>query len=121
MNRPLRITTIVLGTVLGLWFLLAGSQKFFAAPMFQAMFGHLGLPLVMVPLVGVAEVVGGLLALWPRTSLYGATLIGVIMLGAVGSHLIAGGMPPGAALLALLLSAGLAVLRRRALQDGVAR
>ena len=56
MNRPLSITTIVLGTLLGVWFLLAGSQKFLSAPMFEAMFESLGLPMAVVPVIGVGPV-----------------------------------------------------------------
>lgn len=37
--------------------------------------------------IGIAELVASILILFPRTSLYGAFLALVIMLGAIGSHL----------------------------------
>ena len=113
MNRPLRITIIVLGTFLGVWFLLAGSQKFLSAPMFEAMFERLGLPLALVPVVGVAEIAAALLVLWPRTSLYGSSVIVVVMLGAVGSHLASGEAFPVPALVALAMAGSVMFLRLR--------
>jgi len=117
MNRPLRITTVVLGTLLGVWFLLAGSQKFLSAPMFEAMFEGLSLPLALVPVIGVVEIGAALLALWPRTSLYGSSLIVLVMLGAVGSHLAAGQGPPGAALVALVMAGSVMLVRLRERAD----
>jgi len=111
MNRPLRITTVVLGTLLGVWFLLAGSQKFLSAPMFEAMFERLGLPLGLVPAIGVTEIVAALLVLVPRFSLYGSSLIVLVMLGAAGSHLATGTAPPGAAIVALVMAGTVVLLR----------
>ena len=114
MSRAQRISTIVLGTLLGLWFLLAGAQKFLAAEIFRSMFEQLGLPLALVPVIGILEIIAGLLALVPKTSLYGAGCVVVVMLGAVGSHLVAGLGPPVPALVALALAGTLAILRIRA-------
>ena len=116
MSRARRITTVVLGTLLGLWFLLAGAQKFMAAEVFRDMFEQLGLPLALVPVVGVLEIIAGLLALVPKTSLYGAGVVVVVMLGAIGSHLVAGLDFPVPALVALVMAGSVAALRLKAVR-----
>ena len=80
MRRGLRIAVIIVGTLLGIWFMLAGSMKFLARPAFDEMFTRLGLPLAMVPLTGVLEVIGAILLFIPRTAIYGAGLIAVVMI-----------------------------------------
>lgn len=111
MNRKTRVVAIVIGTLLGLWFVLAGSQKFLSAGMFENMFEQLGLPLVLVPVVGVVEIVAAVLVLLPKTSLYGSSLIVIVMLGAAGSHLASGLGPPAAAIVALAMAATVVFLR----------
>lgn len=59
MHRGLKIAVLIAGTLLGIWFLLAGSMKFMARPAFDEMFARLGVPLGMVPLTGALEVLGG--------------------------------------------------------------
>lgn len=113
MSRTVRIAAIVIGTLLGLWFLLAGSQKFLSASAFEQMFEQVGLPLALVPVIGVVEIVAAILVLVPRTSLYGAGLIVMVMLGALGSHLAAGAGAPTAAIVALLMAGSLVALRLR--------
>lgn len=111
MSRGMRIAVIVLSSLLGLWFLLAGAQKFLAREVFVEMFAGLGLPASIVPVIGVLEVVAALLVLVPRTSLYGAALIVAIMVGALFSHLTSGVGSPVAAILALVLASTVAAAR----------
>ena len=115
MSRTTRIGTVALGTLLGLWFVLAGVQKFLTSGMFESMFGELGLPLALVPVIGVVEIVAAALVLLPRTSLYGAALIALVMLGAIGSHLASGIRPPVAAIVALVMAGGAATPEHQAL------
>ena len=123
MHRGLKIVAVVVGTLLGLWFLLAGSQKFLARAAFETMFSDFGLPLGLVPVIGVLELLGGVLALIPRTALYGAALIVVVMIGAAGSHLISGVGSPAGALVALAMAAfvgGVRLVAARAARRGSA-
>lgn len=77
------------------------------------MFEQIGLPVALVPVIGVAEIAAAILVLIPRTSLYGASLIVVVMLGAAGSHLASGAGSPIAAILALAMAGSLVALRLR--------
>ncbi|MDH3627330.1 MAG: DoxX family protein [Acidobacteriota bacterium] len=116
MPRGFKIPVIIVSVLLGLWFLLAGAQKFMARAAFETMFSDLGLPLAMVPLIGILEVIGAILVFIPRTALFGAGLIFVVMLGAVASHLISGSGSPVPALIALLMAGFVGSLRFRALR-----
>ena len=118
MSRTARIVAVVIGTLLGLWFLLAGSQKFLSAETFQHMFEQFGLPVALVPVIGVAEIVAAILVLIPKTSLYGASLIVLVMIGALGSHLTSGVGSPIAPILALAMAGSLVLLRLRARGEG---
>ena len=114
MNRGLKIGVTIAGTLLGLWMFLAGIQKFLAREAFEQMFADFGLPLWSVPLIGVAELAGALLVLIPRTAVYGAGLIGAVMVGAAACHLLSGSGSPIPALTALLLAGSVGVIRLRA-------
>jgi putative oxidoreductase len=60
----------------------------------QEAFGHLmGLKWVM-PLVGIVEVVGGLLLAFPKTRTLGAVMLLPIVVGFVAHHAIFGGLGP---------------------------
>ena len=114
MTRGLKIGETIVGTLLGVYMLLAGAQKFLARAAFEQVFEDFGLPVWSVPLVGVAEIVGAVLVLIPRTALYGAGLIGAVMLGAVGSHLLSGVGTAVPAFVALLMAVAVAAIRLRA-------
>ena len=88
-----------------MWFLLAGAQKFLAREFFERMFLDFGLPLWMVPAIGIAELAGAVLVLVPRCSAYGAGLIAALMLGATGSHLMSGVGSPIPPIVALVMAA----------------
>lgn len=65
-------------------------------------------------LIGVLEISAALLLLWPRTAFAGAVIIGVVMLGAMGTHVYWG--RPGqvtSEMLPLLLSTMIALGRRK--------
>lgn len=121
MNRGLKIAGVVVGTLLGLWFLLAGSQKFLARGAFEEMFAGFGLPLWMVPLIGVLEIAGALMVVIPRSAKYGAALIGVVMVGAAACHLATGVGSPVAAIVAILMSAFVGGVRFREQLGGGSR
>lgn len=113
MNRGMRVTATVVGSVLGLWFLLAGSQKFLAREVFEAMFADFGLPLWMVPVIGMLELTGAAAVLIPRTARFGATLIAAVMVGAVTCHTVTAVGSPVAAFIALVLAGFVGFVRYR--------
>ena len=108
-----KIARIAVGTLLGLWFLLAGAQKFLSRPAFNEMFGDFGLPLWAVPIIGVIELLGGILVLIPRTAVYGAGVIIAVMIGAAGCHLISGVGSPIGALIAIGMALFVGTMRLR--------
>jgi putative oxidoreductase len=86
-----------LGTVL-LWifqvllaalFVLAGTLKF-TDPTWARNFARWGYPDGFYMVIGVLEAIGGLSLLVPRLASYGATMLGVIMIGAALTHAVHG-------------------------------
>jgi len=88
-----RISTIVLWVVsafLALVFLNAGWPKFSDSSGWARAFAQWGFPAWFRLLVGAVEVVGGVLLLIPQTAIYAALALAVIMLGAMGTHIVHG-------------------------------
>lgn len=67
-------------------FVFAGLAKFDDGSGWSRAFAHWGYPVWFRMLVGVVELAGAVLLLWPRTAAYGAACIAVIMLGGMGTH-----------------------------------
>lgn len=65
-----------------------GFAKFSASSGWAAAFAHWGYPVWFRVLIGVLEVLAAVLLVWPRTAPAGAAIVLVIMLGAMGTHLI---------------------------------
>jgi len=61
---------------------MAGLAKFYAAARWDRLFLSWGYPAWLSPIVGVVEVAGAILLFVPRTTLYGAVILAVTMLGA---------------------------------------
>jgi uncharacterized membrane protein YphA (DoxX/SURF4 family) len=91
-----KITLLALPILLGLLFLAAGQSKLFNPQMHVQDFEAWGYALWFISVIGVIEVVGGVLLLAPlagssqRTRFYGSLLLAVDMLGATATHLRAG-------------------------------
>ena len=81
----------VLTVLLGL-FLIGGSgvSKFIDMPGKNDMMAHLGIPLSVLPTIGVIEISVALLLLIPRTAFLGAILTTGYLGGAVFTHLRVG-------------------------------
>jgi uncharacterized membrane protein YphA (DoxX/SURF4 family) len=62
---------------------LAGIAKFAAPGRWQELFVDWGFPLWFLPVAGAIEVAGAVALLIPRVSLYGAFLLGAVMIGAI--------------------------------------
>jgi putative oxidoreductase len=97
-GKDKRITLVVLSILLALVFLLAGGSKLLNPEMHFQDFEEWGYAPWFVSVVGVIEVVGGVVLLAPfarfssKTRFYGAMLLAVDMLGATATHLKAGQM-----------------------------
>ncbi len=78
----------------GIIFLMSGVVKFLQSSMWQERFAtQWGLPGWMALVTGLLEMAGALLILMPRTAVYGGSIIAVVMIGATGTHAMAGEFP----------------------------
>lgn len=109
-----RIGSVILRGALTVMFLLAAGMKLTAVPFEVAGFAKFGYPLWFMYLVGVLQLIGAAL-LWMRGFVgVGASLLTIVMVGAVGSHLRADDpvLMAVPAFVLLVLLAGLAYARR---------
>jgi uncharacterized membrane protein YphA (DoxX/SURF4 family) len=67
---------------------LAGITKFASAGQWRDLFAAWGFPQWFLPVVGALEIAGAVALLIPRVSLYGALVLGSVMIGAIGTLLI---------------------------------
>jgi putative oxidoreductase len=104
----------VLRSLLTVVFLVAAGMKFAAVPFEVEGFARFGYPLWFMYVIGALQLLGAVL-LWTRGCVaLGAGLLAILMIGAVGSHLLAGDpilMPLPAFVLLILLS-GVTYVRR---------
>jgi uncharacterized membrane protein YphA (DoxX/SURF4 family) len=93
--------------------LIVGTIKFTQADNWDRSFNRWGYATWFRPIVGVAELAAGVLVLAPPVAAYGALTMGVVMVGALGTHIVHGELnrivPP---LLPLMLSAIVFYVRR---------
>ncbi|TKC05538.1 DoxX family membrane protein [Pedobacter polaris] len=105
--------TFVLSLLFGLFFINAGLDKFFhympmpdkiSDDMMKAMTGMMAVTWLM-PLIAVAEILGGLLIIFPKTRALGALIIVPIMVGILLTNTVtdASGFPIAAVFTAVLL------------------
>ena len=113
-KRVLTVILWLLTAFLVLMFVNAGYPKFSDSSRWTQAFAVWGYPAWFRVLVGSVEVVGAALLLVPRTALFAAAALSVIMLGGMGTHVFHG--DPGAMYheaIPLALLATVAYLRRR--------
>lgn len=109
-----RVGGVALRGLLTVVFLVAAGMKFAAVPFEVAGFARFGYPLWFMYVVGALQLLGAVL-LWTRGCVaLGAGLLAVLMVGAVGSHLLAGdpALMPLPAFVLLILLSGVAYARR---------
>jgi len=105
--------TFVLSLIFGLFFINAGLDKFFhympmpkdiSPDLMSAMTGMMAVSWLM-PLVAVAEIVGGVLIIIPKTRALGALVVFPVMVGIVLTNTVtdASGFPIAAVFAAVLL------------------
>jgi putative oxidoreductase len=87
-SRALNITFLILQGLLAGAFLMTGTTKLASAQTQVAIFEEIGLGQWFRYFTGGLEVIGAILVLVPRTAGLAATLLGMIMVGAVDIHLL---------------------------------
>ena len=87
-RRSLFVLTWVASILAALGIGLAGITKFVAAAHWRDLFAAWGFPQWFLPVVGALEIAGAVALLIPRLSLYGALVLGSVMIGAIGTLLI---------------------------------
>lgn len=72
-------------------FVFVGADKIVHSQAWQERFvGEWGLPAGLAVVVGLLEISGAALLLAPRRATYGGAIIATVMIGAVGTHFVAG-------------------------------
>lgn len=95
------------------FFLLAGGTKLVSDPASTNNFIRWGYPTWFRFVIGVMEVGGGLLLLAPRLAGLAAVLLGMVMLGATGTHLVHGEVEAAPVPLVLMVLIALVGYARR--------
>ena len=108
----------VLRVVLGLAFLGAGGAKLAGAPPMVAIFSKIGWGQGFRVLTGALEVIGAVGLFVPKFTTYAASLLALVMLGAIGFHLTTLGGNPAPPIVLLALS-GLTIWLSRPTAAGV--
>jgi uncharacterized membrane protein YphA (DoxX/SURF4 family) len=107
------IATHLLQLLVAAMFLLTGIGKFQMWEGWASRFDDWGYAAWFLVVIAVGETVGGALVLVPWFAAYGASMLGVIMLGAVYTHWSTGIGEPTQGLFPLLFCIGVVALRWR--------
>lgn len=100
--------------ILCLFFILNGYPKIFSdSSNIVAKFKDWGYSSNFMLMIGILEIVGGIMVLVPRVAFYGALLLTAIMIGAIYTHLSTGIGSPAFAIFLLILAITHAVLTRK--------
>ena len=103
----------VLRVVVGLAFLAAGGSKLAGAPAMVAMFAKIGFGQWFRIITGLMEVAGAIGLFVPRFTVYAASMLAVVMVGAIGFHLTTLGGNPVPPIILLLLAILIVWLSKR--------
>ena len=109
----------VLRVVVGLAFLGAGGSKLAGAPAMVAMFAKIGFGQWFRVLTGSLEVAGAIGLFVSRFAAYAASLLAVVMVGAIGFQLTILGQSPVPPIILLLLALSIIWLSKRASRSEV--
>lgn len=105
MNQKVKnVLAWILSILTGLNFLMSGYPKIMPNAGMIRRFENWGYNEGFAILIGILEVLGGLLMFVPRTAFYGAVVLSVVMLGAIGTHLLTGIGSPGFAIISLVFT-----------------
>lgn len=89
-NTPLALAGWTLSAAVGIFLLFSAGTKFLRTPTVLAEFEHLGYTESAILPIAVAQTLGIVLYLLPRTGVLGATLVTAYMGGGAAVHLRAG-------------------------------
>ena len=103
----------VLRVVVGLAFLAAGGSELAGTPAMVAIFAKIGFGQWFRILTGLLEVAGAIGLFVPRFTIYAASLLAVVMVGAIGFHLTRLGGSPVPPMVLLLLAILIVWLSKR--------
>lgn len=109
-----KILVVVLWTLcilMAVLFIPSGFPKIVPEEAMLNRFARWGYPGWFATVIGIVELLGGILILIPRTTLYAAGALMVVMLGAVYTHISSGIGGPSFALIAFLVLGITAFLR----------
>ena len=117
MKRWVRVAGWVAVGVTSLFFVQSGIQKLAGAEHMVEMFHELGYPDWSRSVIGLFEIICAVMLVVPRMTMYAATLLCVLMIGAVASELLAGqgwgALLPGQWVVVSALVAGVRYSNRR--------
>ena len=106
------ITLWILSGLVALAFLGAGGAKLVGAAAMVELFDQVGRGQWFRYFTGLLEVAGAIGLLIPRYAFYAASLLAVVMVGAIIAHLTVLGTSPAAPVVLLVLSGIIAWLRK---------
>ena len=111
-GRGRLVTLWILQVLAALAFLGAGGSKLGGAEQMVVVFDKIGVGQWFRYVTGLLEVVGGIGLLIPRYAFYAASLLAIIMISAVITHLTIVGGSPLPAIFLLVLTGAIAYLRK---------
>jgi len=120
-GKAANIALWVLQILLALAFLGAASGKLLGTPPMVALYEAIGIGQWFRYVTGLLELTGAILIVSPRTTIFGAALLCMIMAGAVMSHLVILHTAPTAPAVLLLVAGVVAWGRRGALTPVLSR
>jgi hypothetical protein len=110
----------ILKGLVGLALTASAAGKFILPPEFAANMDKMGIPLSIVRPIGVLELLGVILFLIPRTSLFGAIWLTGYLGGAILTHLRVGEAPIPVIVIALLAWLGYGFTREDVFRTAIA-
>jgi uncharacterized membrane protein YphA (DoxX/SURF4 family) len=120
-GKAANIALWVVQIVLALAFIGAASGKLLGNPEMVGLYETIGVGQWFRSVTGLLELTGAILIVIPRTKFFGAALLGMIMFGAVLTHLFILHTAPTAPAALLLLAGIVAWGRRGALKPAASR
>lgn len=88
MANTTNVWSWTLAVILGVVFLGAGIPKLLGVDFMYDYLLALQVPLWAIPVIGIIELTGAVLTFSPKTRLYGASILLVVMIGAAGTHIL---------------------------------
>jgi putative oxidoreductase len=120
-GKAANVTLWVVQILLALAFIGAASGKLLGNPDMVGLYEVIGIGQWFRYVTGLLELTGAILIVVPRTKFFGAALLGMIMVGAVLTHLLILHTAPTAPAVLLLLAGIVAWGRRGALKPALSR